>query len=350
VDGLKQLGYQPRLHDLTPIIEGRAVQPATPPWELGPGTAIFHLSPQHLPIGLKAVGYPYLAGKRIIGYWAWELPHVPRFWLDAARLVDEIWVPSHFVARAVRERIDKPVQVVPHPVACGPTGQRARPRFGIPEDRFVVLSVFHVRSCVERKNPQALLGAFIAAFGSDPSSMLMFKITGGSSAPAAMREFRRQASKYPNVVLLEEELSRQDMLDLIASVDVLASLHRAEGFGLAPAQAMLCGTAVMATAWSGNLDFMDDRTSILIPCVETSVVDPQGCYNSQDGQMWANPSEADATASLTFLRQHPQERNERVELARLQAKRLLGADAYAKALASMLPAPHGDQHRSLLAD
>lgn len=340
VEGLGQLGYRPRLHDLTPIIEGRAVQSVGPPWEPGPGTAIVHLSPQHLPIGLRAIGNDLLAGKRIVGYWAWELPQVPRYWQDIAQRVDEIWVPSQFVAQAIRGCVDKPVHVVPHPVACGPTGQRSRSRFGIPEDRFVVLSVFHARSCVERKNPQALLRAFRAAFGSDPLARLIFKVTGGSSAPAAMKTFRHEAGTCSNVVLLEEDLPRQDMLDLIASADVVASLHRAEGFGLVPAQAMLSGTAVMATAWSGILDFMDDRTGILIPCATTSVVDPQGCY-PEDGQTWANPSETDAAAALSVLRGDPQLRHDLVTKARLQARHLLGADAYAQALVSVLPRCRG---------
>ncbi len=45
---------------------------------------------------------------------------------------------------------------------------------------------------------------------------------------------------------------------LIAGADVLVSLHRAEGFGLTPAEAMALGTPVLATAFSGVLDFLDE--------------------------------------------------------------------------------------------
>jgi hypothetical protein len=42
------------------------------------------------------------------------------------------------------------------------------------------------------------------------------------------------------------------------------SLHRSEGFGLTMAEAMYLGKPVIATAYSGNLDFMTDENSYLV--------------------------------------------------------------------------------------
>ena len=50
-----------------------------------------------------------------------------------------------------------------------------------------------------------------------------------------------------------------DMAGLMAAVDIVLSLHRSEGFGLVPAEAMQLGKPVVATGWSGNMDFMNDR-------------------------------------------------------------------------------------------
>ena len=46
------------------------------------------------------------------------------------------------------------------------------------------------------------------------------------------------------------------MLSLMASVDCFVSLHRSEGFGLGMAQSMYLGKPVIATGYSGNMDFM----------------------------------------------------------------------------------------------
>jgi glycosyltransferase involved in cell wall biosynthesis len=43
---------------------------------------------------------------------------------------------------------------------------------------------------------------------------------------------------------------------------VFVSLHRAEGFGLVNAEAMARGKVVIATAWSGNMDFMSASNSL----------------------------------------------------------------------------------------
>ena len=45
---------------------------------------------------------------------------------------------------------------------------------------------------------------------------------------------------------------------MIASCDCYVSLHRSEGLGLTMAEAMYFGKPVIATAYSGNLDFMND--------------------------------------------------------------------------------------------
>ena len=56
-------------------------------------------------------------------------------------------------------------------------------------------------------------------------------------------------------------MDRQSLNSLMANVDSYVSLHRSEGFGLPIAEAMSFGKPVIATGWSGNMEFMDDSNS-----------------------------------------------------------------------------------------
>jgi len=69
------------------------------------------------------------------------------------------------------------------------------------------------------------------------------------------------------------------MAGLVASADVVLSLHRAEGFGLLLAEAMLHEVPVVATNWSGNVDFMSAEDSGLVGYRLVPPNDPQGTYN-----------------------------------------------------------------------
>lgn len=78
----------------------------------GPGIAIIHVNAPLLPLACLRLGRALLRGKVIVGYWAWELPGVPANWRRGADFVHEIWVPSQFVADAVRPIAgDRPVRV-----------------------------------------------------------------------------------------------------------------------------------------------------------------------------------------------------------------------------------------------
>lgn len=336
---LDRLGHRPLVVDLSAGFQRR--EKAIParsnePLPRGPGTVIVHLNGDMISVGLSMLGRRATAGKRIIGYWAWELSSMPKGWQAGLSCVDEIWTPSRFSADAVRPFTTKPVRVVPHPVAVRPPGASRRGHFGIPDECFAVLVAFHMSSCFARKNPLAAISAFLAAFGNSPRALLIVKVSEASSQPGLMAELRQAIGQAPNIRLYEEVLAPAEMQDLIASVDVVLSLHRAEGFGLAMAQAMLAGTAVVATGWSGNLEFMDAWNSESIDCRLVPVVDPQGCYDP-DGQAWADPDVSQAVEALKRLAGDLDYRCLLVEQAKATAERHLGVDAFQAAVGDALP-------------
>ena len=222
-----------------------------------------------MPHALWTLGRARVRGRRIIGYWAWELPRLPDDWNASFRYVHEMWVPSTFTRDAVAAATDKPVHVVPHPIPDVAPTPNMRGKLGLPADALVVLNVFHLGSAFSRKNPLASVAAFRKAFGDARDRILAIKLI-NNGGPDARRELDAAIAGASNIRVIEGMLPEADMAGLMDAADIVISLHRSEGFGLVPAQAMALGKPVIATAWSGNLDFMRKDNSALV----SLLVDP----------------------------------------------------------------------------
>ena len=299
---------------------GRLAEPA-------PASAwIFHLNPPELLAALACLGPRQLIGPRY-GYWAWELPQAPDRWLKDAALVDEVWAPSRYTAQALAGAAS-PVRVVPHPLfvedyaAVVPAPRRAP---------FQGVSVFDFNSSAARKNPRGALEAWRRAFGEDPAFELTLKTQNGALFPDVLAGLRATAAA--NVRIVDEVWPYAQVLSLIAGADVLVSLHRAEGFGLTPAEAMALGAPVLATAYSGVLDFMDEDCALLVPYAPTAVADPQGIYR---GQTWAEPDLAAAAAALARLHEDPGLRRRLATAGRERVARQLSPPAWFTTLPAQL--------------
>lgn len=334
---LGALGYDVLSVDISDILTDRKPAAAPPPLlESGPGTVLLHFNPDNLSAILTLLGRRHLIGKRIVGYWAWELPRIPDHWLPALAEVDEVWTPSRFVADAVRRATDKPVRVVPHPVAQGRAGRANRTRFGT-RGCFTVLSMFSFASSFERKNPIAAVRAFRRAFGDAEDRLLILKAAQAEEAPEEMAALLAAIGDAPNVRIEQAQLSESERLDLIASTDALLSLHRSEGFGLVMAEAMLAGVPVIASDWSGNLDFMDEGSALLVPCRMVAARDGRGTYGT--GESWADPDVDAAAAHLAALAADPAAFASMRERAQAMAAERLGLGAMRIALAGALLPP-----------
>ncbi len=259
------------------------------------GAWIFHLNPPELLAALGQMGPRRVIGPRY-GYWAWELPSAPPRWLTDAAMVDEVWAPSRFVAASLAGA-RAPVRVVPHPLFLEDyDGVRPAPR----RAAFQAVALFDFNSSQARKNPQGAITAFAKAFGEDPDARLVIKTQNGGQHPESLARLR--AGVPANVEIVDAVWPYAEVLSLIAGADVLMSLHRAEGFGLTPAEALALGTPVLATDWSGVTDFLDDQVALMVPAGRIPVEDPQGLYA---GQSWAEPDTDHAARALAALRADP---------------------------------------------
>lgn len=238
------------------------------------------------------VGRDFFAGKYNIGSWWWELPEFPDAWRAVLPYFQEIWVGSHFVLDAVARVAPVPVVCIPPVVDATSRSAVGKAHFGLREDAFSFAFVFDYRSVFERKNPVAAVRAFQSAFPTDERVQLVMKSINAEFDPANAALLRSHAATDPRIVLLESYMSPEEKNALVGACDAYVSLHRSEGFGLTIAEAMALGKPVLATGWSGNMDFMTAFNSFPVEYELVRIERDAGPYRA--GQRWAAPNEEHA--------------------------------------------------------
>jgi glycosyltransferase involved in cell wall biosynthesis len=296
---------------------------------------MLHVNAPMLPLVMCRLPRAMLQQRRVVGFWNWELPVVSRDWIIGARFVHEVWVASRFTAAALEPVLPGRVRVVPYPLALVPPRPSAldRAAFGLPDGAVVILVSFNLASSMARKNPMAAIAAFRAAFGDRPDRILLMKVGHPHHFPTEFAKLAAAATG-PNIRLETWNLSTADNHALIAAADIVLSLHRSEGFGLVPAEAMLLGKPVIATAWSGNIDFMDADSAALVGYRLVPARDPRGTYDIADA-VWAEPDVAEAVAHLQRLADDAAARRELGARARLAAHARLGSEPLAAAVRAL---------------
>ena len=258
------------------------------------------------------VGPDFFDGRYNIAQWSWELEEFPERWATATAPFSEIWAVSEFTRRAIVARADVPVFAVPHPVVAPevPDGID-RASFGLPEDRYIFLFCFDLLSVIERKNPIGVIEAFRRAFGdpgewkgTGPAPLLVIKVINAEREIVGLERLRL-AAEDPDVLLLEGYMDRGHVIGLMDAADCYVSLHRSEGFGLTMAESMALGKPVIATAYSGNLDFMDDTTAYLVPWTPVQVGPGNDPYPPT--ATWADPDLDAAARMMRWVVDHPDE-------------------------------------------
>jgi glycosyltransferase involved in cell wall biosynthesis len=330
-------GFEPAGFDVSAALD----QCELPSQELRPlvagtgGSLIVHINAPYFAYALRALGRAQIRGRRIVGYWAWELPRLPADWNAAFQFVHEIWVPSHFTKNAVAAATELPVHVVAHPIPQPEITPLRREEFQIPADALVVLTVFHLGSAFSRKNPVAAIAAFRRAFGDATDKVLIVKLVDPGGGGWARRYLREAIAGARNIHLIDRMLSPPQMAGLTACADIVVSLHRAEGFGLVLAQAMQLGKPVVATAWSGNLDFMTEANSALVRYSLVPVRDPEGTFDMTD-QKWAEADVEHAAEWFIRLAQSRELRQRLGAAAAADMARQFGPPAFAQNVRRLL--------------
>lgn len=165
----------------------------------------------------------------------------------------------------------------------------------------------------DRKNVGLLVKVFLETFKQTKSAQpaLILKTSGGNFSHLDKREITKKIDQIrgtvqladgqtmPNIYLLHGELTDEEMNSLYNHPKVKAhvSLTKGEGFGRPLLEASISGKPVIASGWSGHLDFLNAEDAVLVggelaqihpSSVWENVLIPESSWFRPDVQQSAN--------------------------------------------------------------
>jgi glycosyltransferase involved in cell wall biosynthesis len=270
------------------------IDDARPDVHLTYDTTIACINADQFPLLGDQMHDPMPVAASTVGIWAWEVEVFPQWMANSAALVDEIWTYSAHGAEAIASACPVPVHVFAPPVTVPDAVVEVdRAALGITDD-FTFLTCFDFGSIFERKNPLGVIEAFKRAFEPGAGPRLVVKSVNGTAAPREWARMQAATDGRPDIEIRDGYEVEARQRALTAACDCYVSLHRAEGYGLVLAESMAAGKPVIATAYSGNLEFMTTETSVLVPYELQRI--PFGCGPYPPTASWAQP-DVDAAAS-----------------------------------------------------
>lgn len=264
--------------------------------------AIVHMNPDSWHLLTNAQRQVIAAARYRIGHWVWEMSHIPAAWRHNFFAVDRIWAPSAYCADLFTAESAVPVDVVPYTMPLTPQEHLAdiRPamleRLGLPAGKLLILYIFDGSSYLVRKNPAALVRAFIASGLASQNWSLVLKTKHLFDRAEEGRALEALVAKNPNIILLNAAISHAQMAELAAACDIYASPHCSEGFGLTIAEAMSAGKPVVVTDFGGSTEFVDATCGYPVLAHPWTLEQDFGHYTK--GGTWARIDESALSVAL----------------------------------------------------
>ncbi len=276
-----------------------------------------------------------ILAEKTVGHWHWELDRLPSAWAHAYSYYDEIWASSRFAMDAFAISGARPVRLLPGAVTAPVVGHEvSRAALGLKESATLFLFMFDFASYATRKNPHAVIAAFEMAFPKgDEDVQLVIKTQNARKMPALSAELGALAQDG-RVILKDAKLSREELVSLIGTANAFVSLTRSEGYGRAPAEAMLLGRPVILTGYSGTNDFADADTACVVNYTLVPVQPNE--YPGVEGQSWAEADVAHAAHYMRWVHHDPAAARALGERGRKKVSEMLAPEKVGRAMLELL--------------
>ena len=146
----------------------------------------------------------------------------------------------------------------------------------------------HISSCFPRKGIECLLTSYFQSFKANDEVILILKTFENphNNISDILENLKKVYSNSPEVLIIEEDLSPSEIKSLYLSSNALVAPSHGEGFNLTAAEAMRLGIPVITTAWGGQTDFCNSKSSFLIDYAFEYSNSHLGLFSS----VWARPS------------------------------------------------------------
>ena len=280
--------------------EFSSVPPTGSPYPL----TILCMNGDTVPVFAREVGEDFFRDRYTMALWWWELGELPDDWSGAFEYLDEVWVATEHIYRAVAPSSPVPVTKVPLPVKLPPIVPYSRAELRLPEG-FLFFFMYDYHSTLARKNPLGVIEAFKRAFPEGSGACLVLKSINHENLPEHHEAVAVASADHADIHLASRYVSADEKNAMLAACDCYISLHRSEGFGLTPAEAMYLGKPLIATAYGGVVDFMTAQNSYLVGHGMSQV--GEGAHPYPADAWWAEPDVDEAARLMRHVFEHPEE-------------------------------------------
>jgi len=198
-------------------------------------------------------------GKKNIGILFWEVIGVDKRWVEAMNKMDEIWTPSKIFAQTfIDNGVTVPVKVIKQPISNDH------------KKKFKFYSIFQ---WTVRKNPKSLLQAYWKTFQGITDVKLIIKTYKGGFGLDEQKQiideieswkFQSGFTVFPEVELILNELSDEEIIKLHKRGDCFVSAHMGEGWGYPQMEAMEEGKPIISTNFGGIHELLNNNIAWLI--------------------------------------------------------------------------------------
>ena len=256
-------------------------------------------------------------GAARVGRTMFETDRIPDGWLERCNALDEIWIPTEFNRQTFEQAGVKASKllVMPAGVDTDLFRPEAKPLTISRARKFNFLSVFDLEP---RKGTDLLVRAYLSEFKADEDVALILKISQLNDPvtdPVAQfsyfieKEIGVPLEKCAPIILLTGSLSQLEMARLYSSANAFVLPSRGEGYGRPFLEALSAELPVIATRWSGQLDFLNDDNSYLVDI--EGLVPAAAEEEIFAGHMWAQPSVDHLRRLMREAYSHPEKARER---------------------------------------
>ena len=214
--------------------------------------------------------------------------------VDKCNQLNELWVPCHQNKEVFeREGVTVPIKVVPAGVDPTEYYLLNRDKRGNKPFTYLMLGTL-----TARKNPGAVISAFMALFGDRKDVKLVLKTQDGTLGHL---EFPTN-----NIEIIDKPYPRWRIKKLYADADCFVFPTRGEGFGLPPVEAMATGLPVIFADHTGMHEFANDKYNYPI---RKNVLTPAFRYPHNWGDVgnWYEPDYEEFKTLMKYVFDHKEE-------------------------------------------
>jgi len=249
-----------------------------------------------------------------IGHLFWETDKMSPEWVWNCNLMDEIWTGSEHNKKAFENSgVWKPIWVFPQPIDTDINIESYKP-WKIPgHEGFLFYSIFQ---WIERKNPRALIEAYLREFNRNEKVGLLIKTYREKFLPeekemivGQIQQWKKEVGKEdaPPIYLSIELMDQEDVFRIHRTGDCFVLPHRGEGWGRPIAEAMLFKKPVIATNCGGIHDHLPEEVYLPLSYKLTNVFGMEFAPWYREDQKWADVSVDELRGKMRWVFEHQDE-------------------------------------------